>query len=390
MIDLSLKTFSNILSEMLSYVSVELNKREGSLIRTSLAAAAWAIEGIYINLANIQKQAYALYATGEYLDYKVAEAGLTRKSATAAVRAARFNMAPPLNSRFQVKDASQNVYYYLSSNAVYSPSTEYPDAPYLGKVTCEEAGTIGNEYSGDLGSVDYVSGLTTAILLGIEIAGTDQESDDSLRERYKAVVGTVNFGGNISSYRNYILEQSGVGGVQVYPTWNGPGTVLCSVIDSNYKPIGNTKISELQYLICPPDAGNTNPSANGYGMAPIGAAVTITTANEVQITITADVKIKTSSSRTLAEIQADAETDVKAYILELCKEWGTMGSFNIPTYTIIIYVNRIIGILNSIDGVEVANLVRINGSASDLILNESGTIGGQNVPSFGSITLSQF
>ena len=59
-------------------------------------------------------------------------------------------------------------------------------------------------------------------------------------------------------------------------------------------------------------------------------------------------------------------------------------------YRIIIYVNRIIGILNSIDGVEVANLVRINGSASDLILNESGTIGGQNVPSFGSITLSQF
>ena len=62
MLDISGKTFYTLLMNMLNRVSESVNKREGSLIRTSLAAAAWAIEGIYIDLAYIQKQAFALFA----------------------------------------------------------------------------------------------------------------------------------------------------------------------------------------------------------------------------------------------------------------------------------------------------------------------------------------
>jgi uncharacterized phage protein gp47/JayE len=389
MIDLSLKTFSKILTDMMSYVSVELNKRDGSLIKTSLSAAAWAIEGIYLELANIQKQGFALFATGKYLDYKAAEAGLTRKPATPAVRYARFNIAPPIGSRFQISGIAENVYYYLSEAATNSPDAEYPDTPYIGQVTCEQPGTIGNDYTGNLICVDFLAGLTSAKLLNIAIAGENQETDDSLRARYVAAVSQPEFAGNIAAYRSFLLAQSGVGAVQVYPTWDGAGTVLCSVVDSEYLPISQEQITVLQKLVCPPEAGQEDPSANGYGMAPIGAAVMITTATSVNVSVTADVKIKASSQRTIGEIQTDAESIISEYILSLCSEWGTMGAFNYATYSITIYLNRVLGMINNIDGVEVANNVKINGNSIDLVLTEEGEIGGQEIPVFSGVTLTQ-
>ena len=82
MIDLSGKTMASLLSSMLLRVSEKVNKRDGSLIRTALSAAAWAIEGIYIELIGVQRQAYGTTATGEYLDLKAEERGLKRHSAT--------------------------------------------------------------------------------------------------------------------------------------------------------------------------------------------------------------------------------------------------------------------------------------------------------------------
>ena len=389
MIDLSLKTFSNILAEMLSYVSVELNKREGSLIKTSLSAAAWAIEGLYLELAYIQRQSYGLYATGEYLDYKVAEAGLSRKQATHCVRYARFNIAPPIDSKFKVAEISDNIYFTLTSEAVNSPDLTYPDAPYIGLVTCDEAGTIGNITNSSLVTVSFISGLTTALLLDISTAGTNQESDNALRERYKLAVGKVEFGGNIPAYRNFLLKQSGVGAVQVYPVWNGPGTVLCSVVDSDYLPVSSDKLNELQMILCPPDEGGTEPSEYGYGMAPIGAVATVTTATALNIAVTADVKIKPNSSATIVEIQNQAETEIKEYLSDLCSEWGEMGSWQSASYSITIYINKILGILNSKPGVLVANNIKINGYSSDLVLTEQGTIGGQQIPVFDSVILTQ-
>lgn len=389
MIDLSLKTFANILSDMLSRVSVELNKRDGSLIRTSLSAAAWAIEGLYLDLAYIQRQAYALYATGEYLDYKVAEAGLSRKQATPCIRKARFNIAPHVGSRFKVIDVSDNIYFTLTSGCELVPDSEYPNAPYLGLVTCDESGEIGNIINSSLSSVDFISGLTVALLLDITIDGTNQESDSALRERYKLAVGKVEFGGNIPAYRNFLLEQSGVGAVQVYPVWDGPGTVLCCVVDYDYLPVTNDKVAELQMILCPPDDGSTIPSDNGYGMAPIGAVATVTTATSVQISITADVKIKPGSSKTIIEIQDEAEAQIRTYMKDLCAEWGQMGSWRNAEYSMVIYINKVLGIINSIDGVLVANNIKINGDSDDLILTEQGIIGGQEIPVFNSIVLTQ-
>lgn len=387
MIDISGKTFDNILNEMLDRVPDELNKRDGSLIKTSLAAAAWTIEGLYLDLAYIQRQAYGTTASTQSLDYIVAECGLTRKPAVPAVRYARFNIAPPLGTVFSVRGVQDSPYYELTKEAVNLPDVSYPDAPYIGEVTCQTAGAIGNTYSGGLSTITFVPGLIEADLLGTVTVGEDQETDNALRERYKLAVGAVQFAGNIAAYKNFMLSQSGVGAVQVYPVWDGPGTVLLSCVDSSFAPLSSAQIAILQNAVCPPESGQSDPSDKGFGMAPIGAVVTVTTATNVAINVTADVVIQTGSSRTISEIQADAQEQIESYILTLCAGWGTVASWNSVNYTIKLYVNRFVAILNSIDGVEVANDVELNGSSSDITLTNTSAL--QQIPKAGTVTLTQ-
>lgn len=389
MIDISDKTYAKLLADMLSHVPEDLNKREGSLIRTSLAAAAWAIEGLYLDMEYIQKQSFGETASTQYLDYIAEEAGLARKAAIPAIREGRFNIAPPLDTQFSVMEPGANVYYTLTGAAVNSPDASYPDTPYVGELTCQTAGAVGNVYSGKLGVVGFVNGLTSAILTGTLIPGEDVETDDSLRARYLSAVGRVEFAGNIDSYKKLLLAQTGVGAVQIYPVWNGPGTVLISVVDEDYLPITNQKLLELQILVCPPEAGEATPSALGFGMAPIGAVVSITTPTQYNLTVVGNIKIKSTSTRTIAEIQADAEEKLNEYIIEQCQYWGEMAQWNVASYSITIYYNKILSILNNLDGVEVATAVRLNGGTLNITLAQTPYLNGQKIPHLAVVTLTQ-
>lgn len=389
MIDISDKTYAKLLADMLSHVPEDLNKREGSLIRTSLAAAAWAIEGLYLDMEYIQKQSFGETATTQYLDYIAEEAGLERKAAVPAIREGRFNIAPPVDTQFSVMEPGANVYYTLTKAAVNSPDASYPDTPYVGELTCQTAGSIGNVYSGKLGVVGFVNGLTSAILTGTLIPGEDVETDASLRARYLSAVGRVEFAGNIDAYKKLLLAQTGVGAVQIYPVWNGPGTVLISVCDEDYLPITNTRLQELQMYVCPPQAGDDNPSANGYGMAPIGAVVTITTPSKYNITVTGKVTIKSSSSKTIEEIQEQAEERLNEYIYELCQSWGEMSAWNMASYSLTVYYNKILAILNTLDDVEVATNVKVNGGSLNITLTQTPAVNGQKIPHLYSVTLTQ-
>jgi uncharacterized phage protein gp47/JayE len=354
MIDVSEKTQEILLNYMLGLTPDTLNKREGSLIRTSLAAAAWAMEGLYINLEYVQKQAYGTTATGTYLDKIAATAGLVRKPATYAQLNARFNIEIPIGTRF-VKDTDDGdrVYFDLVS-IVESPSTDpkYVDAPYLGVVEAEEAGSYPNILRGDLSLISFVVGLTTATIVDVHEYGVDEETDALLRARYLEAIGRVDFGGNIQSYRNYVLAQEGVGACQVWPCWNGPGTVAISVVSPMMTPVESDRLEILQNLICPPEAGDTEPSANGYGMAPIGAQVVVKTPSLVEMGVDLYVKLSPSNTRTQAEITQDIYDGIVSYLKSTTEDWGTMRLWNLAQYDIVIYATKVIVVCDAVEGVE--------------------------------------
>lgn len=380
MIDFSNKTYENILAAQLNRVPDTIDKREGSMIQTALGPESWYIEGLYLDLDSVQKNAYAETAGGDWLDMIVAERGLVRKASTRTVKKGVFNIQVPISSRFSALTGSGYLTYKVTE------FMEQTEAGYTYKMECETAGEIGNNYSGQLVAVDYVTGLTSAQLTELLSGGTEEETDASLRERYLATFDVASFGGNIASYRNAILAIKGVGSMQIYPAWQGGGTVLCSILDGNYMPAGSTLINQVQNTICPPEYGETEPSANGYGLAPIGAAVTIGTGSELVLDISLTVQFLSSVQNGEVIFQNQIEEKIEEYLESVRQSWGAMLKSQKIEYAVTVYISRIIYAILAIPEIVNVTDVMINGSASDVVCIETSAM--QQVPIMGTVIIN--
>lgn len=376
-------SYADILAAMLGQVSNGLDKRQGSLIQTALGPGAWYLEGMFLDLAHIQENAYVLTAQGEALDLGVANHGLTRKPAVAAVRMGEFNVAIPPGSAFKTINGADSV-TFVSGDLI-----EHLTDVYQYELTCETPGEIGNTYFGELLPVTAISGLTDATLKDIITEGEDEETDNALKQRYVESFNTEAYGGNLSTYRQAILAIPGVGGVQVYGAnaYQGGGTVLCSIISDEYGAASSALVDTVQAAICPFDDGTSDPSPNGYGIAPIGAAVTITSATECTIDITATIEFGQGVDDGLTTYGDDIRNAISNYIQSLAQSWGEQISAYTLSYSTTIYVSRVIYAILTVP--EVANVtdVTINGAAADYVLTETSAL--QQIPVLGEVTLNE-
>ena len=377
-------SYAEILAAMLGQVDDSLDKRQGSLIQTALGPGAWYLEGMMMDLSKIQQNAYVLTAQGEALDLGVANRGLTRKPATAAVRRGTFNVAIPSGSEFKTINGSDSV-VFISGEMI---SGDF--GVYVYEMTCETPGEIGNSYSGDLLPITAIAGLTTATIGEIITVGAEEESDNALKTRYVESFTTVPYGGNMSEYRQAILAIPGVGGVQVYGAnaYNGGGTVLCSIISDEYGAASSALVATVQETICPYEADTSNPSPNGYGIAPIGAAVKIVSATELTINITADIDFLGNVENGIATYGDEIKAAIGEYITTVAQDWGKQIQAHQVSYPVTVYIARIIYAILSVDAVANVRNVTLNGDTTDLSLTESAAL--QQVPVLGEVTLNEY
>lgn len=380
MVDLSSYTAKEIEKSMLKQVDPNLDTREGSIIQTAVGPTAWFLEGTYITLDKIQKNSNPKDAVGEALDLIAIARGVTRNAARAAVRKGTFNVAIPEGSTFKTINGADSLIFYSGE------LIEQSGGNYIYELTCTTPGSAGNSYTGALLPITAISGLTSASIGEIKTTGTDEEMDESLRARYFASFDAAPFGGNMSAYRNTILAMDDVGAVQIYPAWNGGGTVLCSILGSDLKPALPATVQEVQEIICPPEDGGSTPSPNGYGMAPIGAAATITTGTELTLNISCDIQFQNGIQNGPEAYQTQVKECIQEYINDVLKNWGTPIKSHKIEYSVIIYISRIIySILQIPEIVNVSN-VKINGSSNDLTLTETSAL--QQVPVIGTVVIN--
>ena len=382
MIDFSGYTYAEILQQMLDRVDNSLDKREGSLIQTAIAPGAWYFEGLALTLANIQKAAYVTTATGQDLDYLVLNRGIKRIEAKAAVRTGLFNVQLPEGTIFKTLNGGNSVQF--SSGASVGSQSGY----YAYAMTCLTPGDIGNNYKGNIIPVTSFEGsesLTFAQLTTVITPGNDEESDDALRSRFIVSLDAAPYGGNISEYRQAILAIAGVGGVQIYPanSYNGGGTALCSIVDTDFAPATATLVKTVQDTICPPESGGNTPSPNGYGIAPIGAAVTIRSATGEEVGVACDVTYTAGADE--SEVNEEIKDAVKAYIKDAATSWGEPANDEI-SYSCVIYASRMIAAILSVSGVTNVSNLTINQSSGDLVLTETAAL--QQVPVFGGVAIN--
>ena len=377
MIDFSTETYANILSAMLAQIPSTYDKRDTAPIPTALGPAAYTFEGFYISLNQVQQQAFVQTATGQALDYLAVLGGISRYQASAAVRLGVFNASVPIGARFSTINGSNSINFSVTATATVS---DPQPGNFYYQLTAETPGTIGNDYTGPILPITPVQGLTSAQITDILVPGDDTETDTELRARLITALTDRPFGGNIASYRTNILDIDGVGAVQVYPTWNGGGTVKCSILGADWLPASSELVENVQNAIDPPPNQGL-----GLGLAPIGAQVTIVAPTEVTVNVTATVTLAAGYS--LEQVQPLVEASIETYMQSVRESWGTQLGTTTVEYAADVYVSRVTAAIVGTTGIVNATNVQLNGGTTDLILTETGTT--QQVPITGTVTLSE-
>ncbi len=368
MIDFTSKTYRNLLRAQLDRVPDSLDKREGSLIQTAIGAGAYALEEFYLELDQVQRGAYLQTAVGQDLDYLAVLANVRRYPASAAVRLGVFNVDIPLGSRFSTIDGAESVNFEAIERV----------GPGQYRMLCETPGTIGHRYTGPILPITYIQGLTSAQLTDILVAGDDEEDDESLRRRAIDALTEQPFGGNVADYKRVVLAIDGVGGLQVYPHWQGGGTVKLSVLGADWMPASAELVETVQNTVDPPpDQGL------GYGTAPIGATVTVTAPEAVTVAVSASLSI--GGGYTLDQLRPLLVEAVEAYLLSIRQDWDTPETSGRTNYASWVYAARVTAAMLSVRGVINVTDLTLNGGAEDLALSETGEL--QQVPVLGEVEL---
>lgn len=347
--------YRTILNRLLDNVSNTLDKRQGSIIYDALAPAAMELAQCYSTIEIYYEQTYLKTATGDNLDNRVADYGLTRNPATQAIRIIEvYNNDDELydieiGSRFSIP-ADYGGYNFTITEQIET-------GRYKG--LCETAGTVGNEYIGVLLPLYNIQGLGRAEIVGTFQAAEDIEDDESLRKRAINKLNNDAFGGNQADYKRYLESIDGVGGAKIFPVWNGGGTVKISFINSDRTIPSDEFVTEVQDLIDP-----IPNHAEGIGLAPIGHTVTVVKPTATNINIQADIELLPDFE--ISQLEEEIKEKIGEYITEIETNWENSSS-------ITIYISRIIANILSVYGVNNVSLVKINGNASDLVLQENAT-----------------
>ncbi len=319
-------SYESILQRMLDKVPNTIDKREGSIIYDALAPAALELQLIYIELNTIMNESFADTASREYLIRRANERGITPEPATNAILKGVFTPATidVLGKRFNC-----NKLNYIAIEKIN-------DGEY--QMQCETVGLDGNANFGQMIPIDYVEGLETATLTEILIPGENEEDTEVFRERYFKSFESQAFGGNIADYKQKTNSIPGVGSTKVTPVWNGGGTVLLTIINSNFEAASEELIESVQETIDP------TQDASGKGIAPIGHIVTVNTAEEVPINV--ETSITYDSNYSFDALKTQIEEVIENYLSELRRTWGDDEYLTVRSSQIDARLLDIIGIVD--------------------------------------------
>lgn len=347
-------TYESILANMLTSVPNTLDKRQGSIIYDALAPAAIQLAQAYIALDSVLALTFASTTNGIWLEQRVGEFGIIRKAATPAVISASFNIPVPISSRFFIN----GIYYYVNSDTQVTAGSP---AVTTANLICETAGIIGNVASGTLVAVNGVPGLTIATINSVLIPGAAVEADAALYARFLINLQSPATSGNKSQYELWAESIAGVGKAKVFPIWSGAGTVKIVIVDSNFAPPSGALVTAVQNYISP-------TAAQGTGVAPIGATVTVTAATNLTINVTANVII--DSSITLTTANTNVQATIAAYIKSIAFKDNTVR------------YSKIAAAIGSAYGILDYSNVLVNGATANITLTD------EQLPVLGTVTVS--
>lgn len=307
------QTEDEIMQRMLNRVPADIDKSEGSFIWDAQAPVAFVLSEAAIWAQQVLQRGFASTAFGEYLDLRAAEHGVTRRDAVAATGIAKFTGLPGKTvPKGTVVATPADEISGESSIEYETTSAVILDDHGTGTVSIRAviSGSSGNVPAGVIEVMATpISGISAVTNPVATSGGTDIEADESLLERFYSRVRNQGTSGNKAQYIQWAGEVPGVGGVQVQPLWQGPGTVGIYLLDADKRAANAEIVAAAQNYIDPTQDGQ------GEGVAPAGPIVTVKAAEE--ITINVSVQLTLASGASLATVKAQIEGGVSAYLKQL-------------------------------------------------------------------------
>lgn len=287
-----------IQGRMLSNIPDEYDKTAGSFFYDALKPAAIELAKLDRKAEEILDRGFADTAGGADLERICAERGIYRKPAVKSWGPVTVMGIAGAAITAGEMVASDNLNFVFVEDAVISAG-----GSVVVDVECEKYGAIGNVPAGAIKyfpkTLEGLQGVTNAAAIA---NGYDAESDSSLRERYYTKIRTPATSGNKYHYLNWAKEVTGVGDARVFPLHSGPGTVGVMIINANKRAADGALIDAVSAYI--------------EDNRPIGAAVTVFTAEEKEINISVTLVIDVSNY-TAEQVKASIEDNLTAYFRDI-------------------------------------------------------------------------
>lgn len=289
-----------IRKRMLDRVSSDYDKREGGVVYDCIEPSILELEQVYITLdGTIGKMDIETLIEDELAQRIYQRTGITRKPATYAGGRTEATGTGSINEGdlFQTESGIQ---FKATESIAVSGSV-------MVNIQAVAAGAEGNVPANTIKYMPVsIPGIISVTNPEPTEGGYDAEPDEDLLQRYYERIKTPPTSGNISQYKMWAKEVTGVGDAKVIPLWNGNNTVKVVLIDANREPASAEVVSNVQNYIDP------GASGEGKGVAPVGAYCTVVSAGgkTVNIDFTA---LNKDPAYTEEQRNANVSTKLKEY-----------------------------------------------------------------------------
>lgn len=291
----------DILDRMLGEAPADIDTSEGSFMWDAQAPVAEELAKTKIQMDELLKRVFAISAVengySEELELRVAEDGLTRKPGTKAMGQVVFEGSDGTAIPEGTVVASESGLEYITlADGIIE------DGMAAINIEAVEIGTEYNVVSGSINTLPVqVVGVTSVINLEPITGGTPLETDRDLLARYLFRARTPATSGNAHHYKLWALEVPGVGDAKVIPVWDGPTSVKVALITPDKRAVAESIRQDAEDYI--------------ESQRPVGANVTVVSATEVPIDISATLQL--ASWANINDVKTMIEDGVTEYLKTL-------------------------------------------------------------------------
>ena len=343
------KTYEEIKQRVLNNTDIDVDKREGSFLNNMASPLSYELAKFYIEQQDLVNMAFVRNGYFNYLDVKCEEYGIYRKQGVKATGEVIFTGENgTLISNGTVLFIDDLYFVVLNDATIVENQAEL----------VVEAFEVGKQYNLSANTrltvTEPINGINDIYVKSNFENGTDVESDEDLRDRFFTTVKKSYTSGNASHYEMWTLEVDGVGDCNVYPLKNGNGTV--EIVITNADMLGAS--SELIEKV----------KANIEKKRPIGANVTVVSATEKAINVSATVRLSRGYS------QSEVETLFKDKLTQYLKEIAFKDTY--------VSTARLGNLLLDTTGVFDYSDFKVNGAINNVNLLDT------DVPKVGTISFS--